>query len=207
MVYRSIKVEALGGMIFIGERSLRHAIHHYLTHYHSERNHQGLDNQLISPQPEVGVPTSKVKRRERLGGLLVTIAERRRDATQDTFTPSDLNATESTERFSHMRAPMIETDYKHIVLNDNNVAMIAGTHTKVIELVLDYQAYGWSPEELQFQHPNFTMGQIHSALAYYWDHQHELDADIERRWQEVKQLQQSRELSPVEKRLKARKTP
>ena len=102
---------------------------------------------------------------------------------------------------------MTETDYKHIVLNDNNVAMIAGTHTKVIELVLDYQAYGWSPEELQFQHPNVTMGQIHSALAYYWDHQDELDADIERRWQEVKQLQQSRELSPVEKRLKARKTP
>ena len=102
---------------------------------------------------------------------------------------------------------MIETDYKHIVLNDNNVAMIAGTHTKVIELVLDYQAYGWSPEELQFQHPNSTMGQIHSALAYYWDHQDELDADIERRWQEVKHLQQSRELSPVEKRLKARKTP
>jgi len=101
---------------------------------------------------------------------------------------------------------MIETDYKHIVLNENNVAMIAGTRTKVIELVLDYQAYGWSPEELQFQHPNFTMGQIHSALAYYWDHQDELDADIERRWQEVKQLQQSREQSPLEKRLKGRKT-
>ena len=60
--------------------------------------------------------------------------------------------------------------------------------------------------ELQFQHPHFTMGQIHSALAYYWDHQDELDADIERRWQEVKQLQQSRELSPLEKRLKGRKT-
>ena len=101
---------------------------------------------------------------------------------------------------------MTETDYKHIVLNENNVAMIAGTRTKVIELVLDSQAYGWSPEELQFQHPTFTMGQIHSALAYYWDHQDELDADIERRWQEVKQLQQSRELSPVEKRLKGRKT-
>ena len=101
---------------------------------------------------------------------------------------------------------MTETDYKHIVLNEDNVAMIAGTRTKVIELVLDSQAYGWSPEELQFQHSNFTMGQIHSALAYYWDHQDELDADIERRWHEVKQLQQRRELSPVEKRLKGRKT-
>jgi uncharacterized protein (DUF433 family) len=101
---------------------------------------------------------------------------------------------------------MIETAYKHVVLNENNVAMIDGTRTKVIELVLDAQAYGWSPEELQFQHPIFTMGQIHSALAYYWDHQDELDAEIERRWQEVKELQQSRELSPLEKRLKARKT-
>lgn len=53
---------------------------------------------------------------------------------------------------------------------------------------------------------NFTMGQIHSALAYYWDQQDEMDADIERRWHEVKQLQQRRELSPVEKRLKGRKT-
>jgi uncharacterized protein (DUF433 family) len=101
---------------------------------------------------------------------------------------------------------MIETAYKHVVLNENNVAMIDGTRTKVIELVLDSQTYGWSPEELQFQYPTFTMGQIHSALAYYWDHQDELDAEIERRWQEVKQLQQSQELSPLEKRLKARKT-
>ncbi len=63
---------------------------------------------------------------------------------------------------------MIETSYKHIVLNENHVAMITGTRTKVIELILDSQAYGWSPEELQFQHLTFTMGQIHSALAGVW---------------------------------------
>jgi putative transposase len=67
---RSIKEEALGQMIFLGEDSLRYAIHHYLTHYHSERNHQGLDNQLIAPEPAVGAPTGEVRRRERLGGLL-----------------------------------------------------------------------------------------------------------------------------------------
>jgi uncharacterized protein (DUF433 family) len=135
------------------------------------------------------------------------MTERRRHAAQDAGTPADLNKIEAPERFRDTRELMIETNYKHIVLDENNVAMIAGTRTKVIELVLDYQAYGWSPEELQFQHPTFTMGQIHSALAYYWDHQDELDADMERRWQEVKQLQQSQELSPVEQRLKARKTP
>jgi transposase InsO family protein len=67
---RSIKEEALGRMIFIGEGSLRYAIHQYLTHYHQERNHQGLDNQLIAAEPEVVGQTGQVVRRERLGGLL-----------------------------------------------------------------------------------------------------------------------------------------
>jgi putative transposase len=67
---RSIKEEALERMIMVGERALYHAIHHYLAHYHTERNHQGLDNRLIVPEGEVGCQTGQVIRRERLGGLL-----------------------------------------------------------------------------------------------------------------------------------------
>lgn len=67
---RSIKEEALDRMIFMGEASLRYAIRCYLNYYHAERNHQGLDNELIAPEPEVGQPTGRVKRREHLGGLL-----------------------------------------------------------------------------------------------------------------------------------------
>jgi len=77
------------------------------------------------------------------------------------------------------------------MLNEDQVPMIAGTTMKVVELVLDHLAYGWSPEELHFQHPSLTMGQIYSALAYYWDHKAELDQDIERRLQFVEQVQQS----------------
>ena len=44
---RSIKEECLGRMIFFGESSLRTAINEFLTHYHHERNHQGLGNRLI----------------------------------------------------------------------------------------------------------------------------------------------------------------
>src|SRR5215510_12631186 len=66
----SIKEEALERMVMLGERSLYHVIHEYLTHYHRERNHQGLDNQLIAPKREVGCQTGHVVRRERLGGLL-----------------------------------------------------------------------------------------------------------------------------------------
>jgi len=57
-------------MIFFGEKSLRNATAQFVEHYHSERNHQGLDNKLIGPGAEVGTATGSVECRERLGGLL-----------------------------------------------------------------------------------------------------------------------------------------
>ena len=97
-----------------------------------------------------------------------------------------------------------ETRYEHIMLNEAQVPMIAGTTMKVTELVLDHLAYGWSPEELHFQHPDLTLGQIHSALAYYWDHKAELDEDIDRRLQGVDQLQRKMPSTSLADRLKAR---
>jgi putative transposase len=67
---RSIKEEALTQMVILGERSLSYAIEQYLVHYHTERNHQGLDNQLIVREGTMGCQTGPVVRRERLGGLL-----------------------------------------------------------------------------------------------------------------------------------------
>jgi transposase InsO family protein len=67
---RSIKEEALDQMMMLGERSLHSVIQQYLGHYHHERNHQGLGNQLITPASDLGNHSGRVKRRERLGGLL-----------------------------------------------------------------------------------------------------------------------------------------
>jgi len=67
---RSIKEEALKQMVMLGTRTLYDAIQQYLVHYHTERNHQGLDNQLIAREGTVGCQTGPVMRRERLGGLL-----------------------------------------------------------------------------------------------------------------------------------------
>ena len=57
-------------MIFFGERSLRRAVAEFVTHYHRERNRQGLRNRLIEPPPDIGSKTGPVECRERLGGLL-----------------------------------------------------------------------------------------------------------------------------------------
>jgi uncharacterized protein (DUF433 family) len=99
---------------------------------------------------------------------------------------------------------MIETQYKHILLDEAHIPMIAGTTMKVVEFVLDHLAYSWSPEELHFQHPYLTLGQLHSALAYYWDHQAELDADITRRLARIDQLRHTTPSTPLETRLKTK---
>ena len=67
---RSIKEEALGQMVMLGERSLYYVMQQYLTHYHMECNHQGLNNQLIVREGAVGYQMGPVVCRERLGGLL-----------------------------------------------------------------------------------------------------------------------------------------
>jgi uncharacterized protein (DUF433 family) len=89
------------------------------------------------------------------------------------------------------------------VIDANGVPLVAGTTMKVVQLVMAQLANGWSPEELPFQYPHLTLGQIHSALAYYWDHKDTLDADIERRRQLAERARQESGPSPLAARLRA----
>ena len=99
---------------------------------------------------------------------------------------------------------LTRTEYEHIGIREDGVPLIAGTTMKVIEIVIEKIAYGWSAEEIHFQHPYLSLGQIHSALAYYWDHTNELDQDMARRLQNVERIRQKTEPSPLESRLKSR---
>ena len=68
--WRSLREECLDRMTFFGEDMLRRAVRAYLSHYHGERNHQGLDNRLIEPGEEVGRNVGDIQCREYLGGIL-----------------------------------------------------------------------------------------------------------------------------------------
>ena len=81
------------------------------------------------------------------------------------------------------------TEIAHIRLNDKGVPVIDGTRMKVAQLVAVKRAWNLSPESLQEQFPHLSLGQIHAALAYYYDHQDEIDADVERREREVAALE------------------
>jgi transposase InsO family protein len=67
---RSIKESCLEQIILFGEESLRRAIQNFVAHYHRERNHQGLANRLICPEPSHLTNTGVVQRSQRLGGML-----------------------------------------------------------------------------------------------------------------------------------------
>lgn len=60
---RSIKESCLDRMIFFGESSLRKGIREFVLHYHGERNHQGIGNQLIMPDQSQAGHRGEVLRR------------------------------------------------------------------------------------------------------------------------------------------------
>ncbi len=64
---RTIKESRLERVILFGEGSVRRAVAEFRTHYHAERNHQGLDNKLICPDPTHVRKGGAVTERDRLG--------------------------------------------------------------------------------------------------------------------------------------------
>jgi putative transposase len=65
---RSIREECLDRLIPLGEQHLR-PLAEFVVHYHHERNHQGLGNELIEVVRSTP-PGAAIRRRQRLGGLL-----------------------------------------------------------------------------------------------------------------------------------------
>lgn len=98
---------------------------------------------------------------------------------------------------------MQTTPTAHIHLDERGVAWIDDTNIKVVEVVLDRRAYGWSPEEIHAEHPGLSLAQIHAALSYYYDHQQAIDAYIEQQLKWVEDMAAQAGDSPVRQRLRA----
>ena len=90
----------------------------------------------------------------------------------------------------------------HIWLDDRGLAWIDRTNLKVIEVVMDKLAHGSSPEEMHFQYPHLSLAQIHAALAYYYDHKTEIDAQIEQSLRRYEELRAQGGETPLRKKLR-----
>ena len=90
----------------------------------------------------------------------------------------------------------------HIVIGPDGQARVAGTGYKV-RLMAGWHRYrGETPEQIQQGHPDLTMGQVYSVLAYYYDHKEEMDAEMDRKEAEAECMRAEAGESPVVKRLK-----
>lgn len=96
------------------------------------------------------------------------------------------------------------TGTAHIWLDEQGRAWIDDTNVKVIEVVLDKFGYGWGVEQIIAEYPGqFTPAQIHAAFSYYYDHQAELDAEMERLRKEAETLRAQSLDSPGRRKLRA----
>lgn len=103
---------------------------------------------------------------------------------------------------------MTATAYRHIELDSTGVAWIAGRNTKVVEIAAERIAYEWNAEQIHAQHEHLTMAEIHSALAYYFDHKAEMERDITERLARADQIISSLGESSVRAKLqRARLSP
>ena len=93
------------------------------------------------------------------------------------------------------------TPITHIQIDKNGIAWIDDTNVKAVEVALDKLAHGSSPEEMHFQFPSLSLAQIHAALAYYYDHQEEMDLEIERQWEQSDDLAQRISNQPLRNKL------
>jgi uncharacterized protein (DUF433 family) len=96
----------------------------------------------------------------------------------------------------------VETS-SHIHRDADGRAWIDDTNVKVVEVVLDHIAYGWSADEIHVQHPHLSLGQIHAALSFYFDHQPEFDHLIEQSLERANARAAAAQDSPCRRRLRA----
>jgi len=89
----------------------------------------------------------------------------------------------------------------HIELDEHGRPWIIGANTKVIEVVLDTMA-GLDPDQIHNEYPGLSLAQIHSALAYYYDHKEEMDRAISEMESRINERAEQAKDTPGRKRLR-----
>ena len=104
-----------------------------------------------------------------------------------------------------MQPIVSDTGYRHILMMKDGRAMIAGTRIKVELVAIATNHHKLSPEEICKYWPPLTLGQVHSALAYYYDHEEEVERLIKEGEEFVAEMRRQNEphQREVERRMKA----
>jgi hypothetical protein len=93
--------------------------------------------------------------------------------------------------------------YPHIVKAEGFPARLARLpRIRVSQIVVDYLNHGWSADEICIHYTHLKPAEVHSAMAYYFDHQAEIEREIEAEQLQIAESRRSAETTGVELRLK-----
>jgi uncharacterized protein (DUF433 family) len=87
-------------------------------------------------------------------------------------------------------------------MNSERVPIISGTTTKVVEVVQDHLAHRWDADDIHRQYPHLSLAEIHAALAYYYDHEEEVEHEIDSRLRRVEDIRNRRADARLQEKLR-----
>jgi uncharacterized protein (DUF433 family) len=83
------------------------------------------------------------------------------------------------------------TNHPFVVKNkaiSDGSPIIEGTRTRVIDIAIEYEILGHSPDEIISSHPHLNLPQVHDALSFYYENRNELDQKAEQDQEFIAQL-------------------
>ena len=99
----------------------------------------------------------------------------------------------------------MELSYPHVQQRLGEPArLVRLPRVRVAQIVMDYLAHGWSVDEMCRQYPHLTPAEVHAAMAYYFDHQQQLDEEIRDELAESERDCKESSRSPFHARLSAK---
>ncbi len=94
--------------------------------------------------------------------------------------------------------------YPHIMKAEGKSARLERQpRIRVAQIVVNYRDLGNSADDVCVHYPHLTLAEVHSALAYYFDHQAEIDAEIAEEQRMIDESYKNAQPTQVELKLRA----
>lgn len=91
----------------------------------------------------------------------------------------------------------------HIDVDENGVPRLCGSRDRVEHIAIQHLSWNQTPKEIaEVVYPHLSLGQVHAALAYYFDHREEIDARVEESDKHVELLRLAADEPTIRKRLR-----
>ena len=66
--------------------------------------------------------------------------------------------------------------------------VINGTRTRIIDIIIEYEYLGKTPDEIVNAHPYLNLAKVHDAISYYYDYREEIDREISQRKDKIQTI-------------------